>query len=345
MNITFLTKYSSNGASSRYRYFLYINDFIQKKSNIEVSNFFNTSYIDNLFNKKKSFYHIFLSYLNRFFVLLNSAKFLVIEYEVFPYLPYFIEAFLLRDKKYVLNIDDNIWDKYKNNIFLKKKYDKLCRNSSGIIVANDYLLKKARKLNHNILKIPTALDTSLYYQTEKENKYKKFSLVWIGSNITYKYIESHSSVFKALASEIDYQLIIIASKSLKNKSIDGVEMIFHDWSSEVEAQILSKSHVGIMPLDDDDFSKGKSAFKLIQYIASGLPLVASNIGENNNVVEDSINGFLVHNEAEWLESIKNLYLNSDLYTRFSKKSFEFSDKYSVDKYKDTYYKFLIESFN
>jgi glycosyltransferase involved in cell wall biosynthesis len=80
-------------------------------------------------------------------------------------------------------------------------------------------------------------------------------------------------------------------------------MVFYDWSSEIEAQILSKSHVGIMPLDNDDFSKGKSAFKLIQYMSCGLPLVASSVGENNNVVKNGRNGFLVKNEIEWIESI------------------------------------------
>jgi glycosyltransferase involved in cell wall biosynthesis len=344
MNLTFLTKYSSNGASSRYRYFLYISSLIQKDLNLEVSNFFDSSYLDLTYNKKRSYYHIFLSYLNRYLVLLNSAKFLVIEYEAFPYLPYFIESFLLRNKKYVLNIDDNIWDKYKNNVFLKNKYDKLSINSSGIIVANDYLFNKVKKLNNNIIKIPTALDTSLYHFTDRKKKYEKFSLVWIGTNITYKYIESHSSVFSKLTSKIDYQLVIIASKVLEKKAIDGVDMVFYDWSSEIEAQILSKSHVGIMPLDDDNFSKGKSAFKLIQYMSSGLPLVASCIGENKSVVKDGQNGFLVTNEIEWLESIQKLYYDTNLYSEFSLESKELSGNYSMNKYKDKYYNFLRNSF-
>ena len=335
MNITFLTKYTSKGASSRYRYFLYLKGFIQRGINLEVDSFFSTHYIDSLYQDKRSIYRILIAYIRRFFVLLNSASFLVIEYEVFPYTPYFIESFLLRKKQYVLNIDDNVWDNYKNTTLLKNKFDQLVANANGVIVANDFLFNKVGKLNTNIIKIPTALDTTLYSGGNQYKKFEKFSLVWIGTKITYKYIQSHAALFKKMATLLDYQLVIVASKGLKKYSIDGVNMVFYDWSSKVESEILAKSHVGIMPLDNDDFSKGKSSFKIIQYMSAGLPVIASGIGEN---------GFLVDNEISWIKSIEKLYNNDDLYRNFSSMSLVLSDKYSIDKYSDKYYNFLKSSF-
>ena len=93
MNITILTKYSSKGASSRYRYFLYLNKFIQKDINLEIDCFLDTSYIDSLYKNEKNIFRIIIAYIKRFFVLLNSANFLVVEYEAFPYIPYFLESF------------------------------------------------------------------------------------------------------------------------------------------------------------------------------------------------------------------------------------------------------------
>lgn len=344
MNITFLTKYTSKGASSRYRYFLYLNYFMQKGVNLEIDSFFNTLYIDSLYQEKRNIYQVFISYIKRFFVVLNSAEFLVIEYEVFPYIPYFVESFFLRKKQYVLNIDDNIWDNYKNSTLLKNKFDQLVINADGVIVANDFLFNKIGKLNSKVIKIPTALDTSLYYDNNQCKKFGKFSLVWVGTKCTYKYIQSHSDVFKKMASILDYQLVIVASKGLEKHAINGVNMVFYDWTSEVELDVLSRAHIGIMPLDNDSFSKGKSSFKIIQYMSAGLPVIASGIGENNIVVQDGVNGFLVNDMTSWIESINNLYSNDDLYIKFSNMSLALSNKYSIGNYTNKYYDFLKSSF-
>ncbi len=344
MNVTFLTKYSSKGASSRYRYFLYLNTFIQNDINLEIDGFLDTSYVDSLYKGNISVIKIVVAYIKRFFVIMNSAKFLVIEYEVFPYAPYFIEGFFLRNKQYVLNFDDNVWDKYKDNILLKKKFDQLSSGASGVIVANNFLYSKVVKLNKNIIKIPTVVDTELYKNTEKFEKFEKFSLVWVGTSTTYKYILSHANIFIELASLIDYQIIVVASKELSNKFIKGVNMKFYDWSSCNEIELIKKSHIGIMPLDNDNFSQGKSALKLIQYMSSGLPVVASSVGENNIVVSDGKNGFLVKNNTDWVDSIQSLHKDIVLYKNFSEKSLSISGDYSIANYGGKYCNFLKDSF-
>jgi glycosyltransferase involved in cell wall biosynthesis len=346
IDITILTKYTSKGASSRYRYFLYINELLAKDTNIEIDSFLDTSYLHNLYDKnKKNKVRILFSYFKRFFTMLNSANNLIIEYEIFPYLPYFIEKIFLNQKKYILNFDDNVWENYKNKPLLKNKFDNLVKNANGIIVANEFLKDKVSQLNNNIIKIPTVINLEHYKQDDSIDKFDKFSLIWIGSPATFSYIESNKHIFIKLAKKIKYQLVIIASKKLEQKQIDGIDMVFYDWSASMEVELIKKSHLGIMPLNKDLFSQGKSSFKLIQYMASGLPSIASDIGENRNVIEDNKSGFLVNSQDEWINAIMKLYKDRVLYDSFSKRAKETSYNYSMQKYFKKFYFFADEVFN
>jgi glycosyltransferase involved in cell wall biosynthesis len=342
--ITILTKYTSQGASSRYRYFLYINNLLREDTNIEIDSFLDTSYLKRLYSKQsKNKLKIILAYFKRFFVLANSADNLIIEYEALPYMPYAIERLFLKNKRYILNFDDNVWANYTNKKLLNTKYDNLVKDASGVIVANSYLEKKVSKLNQNVIKIPTVVDLESY-NTEDIAKFDKFSLVWIGSRATYKFIQSHAHIFQKLSEVIEYRLVIIASKSLEEEAIDGVDMCFYDWSSATEAEVLKQAHIGIMPLDDDDFAVGKSSFKIIQYMATGIPTVASSIGENSNVLKDNI-GFLADTTDEWIEAIQKLYNDKELYQSFCIESKKESYNYSMQKYYKEFDAFIKKTFD
>lgn len=346
IDITILTKYTSQGASSRYRYFLYINGLLKEDVNIEIDSFLDTSYLHKLYNQeKKSKFKIFISYFKRFFVLINSAENLIIEYEALPYIPYFIEYIFLKNKKYILNFDDNVWVNYENKRLLNNKFDNLVKNADGVIVANSFLEEKVSQLNRNIIKIPTVIDLQTYKNTIMSEKFNKFTLVWIGSPATYKYIKSHSHIFKKLSDIIDYKLVIIATKELIKDSLNGVEMEFYNWSSSCEIELLQKAHIGIMPLNDDMFSQGKSSFKIIQYMAAGLPAIASDIGENKNVLQHNKTGFLVKNEDDWIKAIVELYNNKKLYDNFTTQSMINAYEYSIQKYFKEFNLFIEKTFN
>jgi glycosyltransferase involved in cell wall biosynthesis len=124
----------------------------------------------------------------------------------------------------------------------------------------------------------------------------------------------------------------LAKKELAKERIPGVNMKFVDWSQEKEAELLSRSHIGIMPLTDDEFSKGKSAFKLIQYLAAGLPVIASPVGENNKVVEHGTNGYLADTPENWLECFNKLYKDNDCYSKMADNAVKSSVEYSIQKY-------------
>lgn len=342
-NISFFTKYTSLGATSRYRSFFFMRQMLNKDYNISIHSFLDSEYLENLYSKKpRKKSKIIFAYLSRIFSLLTASKNLIIEYELFSYAPYWVEKFFLKNKQYILNFDDNVWDNYKDKFWLKHKYDKLVQEANGIIVANDFLFEKVKSLNSTIIKIPTAIDLEDY--TEVAEKNKVFTLVWIGTPVTYRYIESHAEILKELAKKIKYELCIVATEGLSSRAISGVNMKFVEWSIENEVNYLKQAHIGIMPLDKDMFSQGKSSFKLIQYLAAGIPLVGSAIGENKNVIQDGINGFLVSADEQWIEKIELLYQNKLLREQIAINCQKDAYNYSIQKYFSLYKDFIDSAF-
>ena len=338
-NISFFTKYTSLGASSRYRSFFFMRQMLNKNYNISIHSFLDSEYLDNLYgNKPQNIWKIASSYFSQIFSLFTSSKNLIIENELFPYLPYWFEKIFLRHKHYILNFDDNVWSNYEDKFWLKNKYNKLIQGADGIIVANDFLVDKVKPLQSTIVKIPTVIDLEDYGDIAEKNKI--FTLVWIGTPITYRYIESHAKMFQELAEKIDYQLCVVATNALSERAIDGVNMKFIDWSLENEVAYLRQAHIGIMPLDNDGFSQGKSAFKLIQYLAAGIPLMGSPIGENNRVVENMKNGYLVSTNEEWIKKVELLYNDEQLYKQLALNSEKNAYNYSIQKYFPLYEDFI-----
>lgn len=345
-NLSFFTKYPTQGATSRYRSFAFASRLAELNYNIEIHSFMNIHYLSNLFAKKpKNRWQIFLSYCQRLFAVLRSSDNMIIERELFPYLPYGFEKLFLRNKRYILDFDDNVWEDYREKLLLDGKYDHLVKNAAGVIVGNNYLEHYVKKLNPNIIRIPTVINLEHYQANNSVQKFERFSLAWIGSSVTYRYIKSFAPMFQQLSKLIDFDLIIIASKQLELEKIDNVSMKFYDWSSETENFLLQQCHVGIMPLDNDDFSRGKSGFKLIQYQAAGLPMVASPVGENTHIIANTINGYLASNVSEWVSAVQSLASDTKLYSRMSTASKERSYQYSLQHYFPIYKQFLDASFN
>jgi len=343
-NISFFTKYTSQCATSRYRSFFFMRQMLNKDYNISMQSFLDSEYLENLYNNKpRNKFKILSSYFSRFFSLFTASNNLIIEYELFPYLPYWFEKLFLKNKKYILNFDDNVWDNYKDKFWLRNKYDKLVQGADGVIVANDFLFEKVKPLNSTIIKIPTAIDLEDYIEVTEKNKI--FTLVWVGTPETYHYIESHAEIFQALTENIDYELCIVANEKLSSRAIVGVNMKFVEWSLENEVLYLKQAHVGIMPLDKDMFSQGKSAFKLIQYLAAGIPLIGSAIGENNRVIHNGENGYLIFSESQWIEKIELLYHDEVLREEFSMNCQKDAYNYSIQKYFPIYKGFIDSVFD
>ena len=341
--ISFFTRYTTQGPSSRYRHFQFFSRLLKYNYNLDINSFLDIEYLDRLYNGKRvSKWKVLFSYIKRIIDVILSGKNLVIEYELFPYLPFCFERALLGQRRYILNYDDDMWHNYKKKILLRKKHDNLVINADGVIAANDVLFRRVIALNHNTIKIPTVIDLDDY--TERTAKFDQFTLVWIGTPVTYKYILSHKHVFQKLSEKLEYNLLIIASRALEKIKIENVSMTFYDWDPEQEVNLMNRSHIGIMPLDEDEFSKGKSAFKIIQYFACGLPVVVSGIGENKILIKNGVNGYQVNTDEEWLEKISEIYNDKDLYNSISNHNRGMAKEYSIQKYFSIYKEFLDKCF-
>jgi glycosyltransferase involved in cell wall biosynthesis len=305
VKIVFYTRYDKLGASSRYRFYNF-KEYFSDEYKLIFKPFFNNKYLKNKNKKKNNFFNIIFSYFRRILQIINqdTKSIYVIEKELLPFFPAFIEKLILAKKKYILDYDDAIYLNYKNILsrffFTYNKIENLVSGANYIIVGSDSLYSYLKKFNNNIILIPTVVN-NFSYDKVKVEKYNKISLVWIGTQSTSKYFLSILTDLKKL--KLKYDINIICIGALINDS----EIISIKWKKENEIEILKKSHIGIMPLFNDKWSESKCGFKILQYMASKIPVVASNIGQNKIIIDENT-GYLVKNN-EWYDKLEFLINN------------------------------------
>lgn len=326
--IAVCTRYSRLGASSRLRFYAYKELLEQQGIEPEFFPLLGDGYLKKLYAGKKSSLSGAVSLAKRFFSLPLMPSEMLIEYELMPFVPYEVESRLLSGCRYILAFDDAVWEKYRNTR-LEGKFEKLTSNASGVIAANNELAAYLGKYNSNIVKIPTAIELERY--SGNGEKYPRFTICWIGTPVTYKEcLLPFSEMLRKAASEVDFQLLVVAGKDLE--PVSGVDMKFVDWNIDTECEILKKCHVGIMPLPDTGFMRGKSAYKLIQYLGTGLPSIASPVGENAVLLSRKEVGFAVRSDEEWINAVKILKNDSETYCRLSRNARQLAEEYSTAKY-------------
>ena len=323
INIILFTRYSDLGASSRLRMIQYIPFFEEHDLVCKVSPFFNEKYLKNLYsNKKINLLNLVWLFLRRFVTLFSVKKYdlIWIEKEVFPYMPSFFESIIcFFGVKYIVDYDDDIFQNYEkfNSIFYKSKFSNFLKESSLVVVCNDYLYSRVESFGaKNILKIPTVVDIYKYQKRSYSSDYKEFRIGWIGSPSTTKYLYILKSVLEKLSTKYSIKLIVVGGSKLENFNIP-VES--HNWSETSESEIIRSFDVGIMPLSKTKWEEGKCGYKLIQYMAAGLPVIATCFGMNKEIVDKEI-GFLATDENDWRLAFEYFINNNDQIKVFGEKS-------------------------
>jgi len=213
------------------------------------------------------------------------------------------------------------------NFFLSNKFKKIFNlDNTEIFSGNKYNQKEVLKMNPNI-KInifPTVVDISNYERRTNTYKSKDFTIVWIGSPSTSIYLKVMLNALKILNNEHKIRLRFIGSAYIE---LEGLQFESYMWNEKTEIELISECHVGIMPLMNDDWSKGKCGFKLIQYMACKIPSVASPVGVNQEIIDHGINGFLAKEDKDWIQYILKLKNDQQLYRKFSLSAFEKISKY------------------
>lgn len=318
--IFLLTKYSRQGASSRLRTFQYIPFLTKIGFDVQVFSFFDDEYIHRLYYGKKNLLHIIYYYIRRMYQLQSArhADVIWIEKEIFPWLPWWLEKLLLPSGvPIVADYDDaifHIYDTHRSR-FVRKilglKIDHVMKSSCAVCVGNDYLAERAKSAgSENIFKIPTVVDIDAYQNKKKYQSHDQCCIGWIGTPKTWK--EHCLPMLPLLSKIIAKNNSIFHAIGAGKSEVEIPNFKFLEWSEKTEISQIQNLDIGIMPLSDTLFSRGKCGYKLIQYMACGIPVIATPLGVNKKIVEHGVTGFLVENEHEWGLALEKLLSNPEL---------------------------------
>jgi glycosyltransferase involved in cell wall biosynthesis len=317
-SILVLTRYSDKAASSRQRHLIFLPALRAAGFLPTVAPLFDDDYIASLYgNGDTKVLRLVWFYARRLRWLAKARRFDLtwIEKEALPWLPAWAERIFLSRLPYVVDFDD-VWHlRYAHHPrawirhLLGDKFERLITRAAVVVAANDVIAEWARAAGTaRVVRLPTVVDTDRYPVRPPPDG--PTTIVWIGTPVTQIFLTLVASPLRELQQRLHVRFRAIGVGA--NFSLPGVDVECVEWRKEAEADMLASCHIGIMPLPDDEWSSGKSAYKLIQYMAAARPAVASAVGANIKVVIDGQTGFLVRTPQEWVEALTRLIIDREL---------------------------------
>lgn len=353
--ILFLTLHRPNRSpSQRFRFEQYLSYFKENNYNCFWSYLIENEEADKQFYSSNNYlgkFKIFSkSIIKRFSEIRNSHTYdlIFIQRECFMLGTTFFERKFSKKGKVVFDFDDAIWlqnvsKANKSLAFLKnpQKTKGIISISNLVFAGNEYLANYAKQYNANVKVIPTTIDTLNHHNQVKIHKEKEvITIGWTGTHSTLKYLEDLGGVVEALSNKFTFRFLVICDKA---PSLNWKGLEFTKWKRETEIEDLLQIDIGIMPLSDTEWAKGKCGFKILQYMALGIPAVAAPVGVNKEIVEHGINGYLASTSKDWIMYITRLAKDANLRNRMGKAGRQtVVDKYSVEANKDLYLKYFKE---
>ncbi len=311
-----LTRYERLGASSRLRFYQYLPALEAAGLRVQVSALFSDDYVRGLQQGRRRVADVAAAYARRMAAAARRGAFdlLWIEKELQPWLPAWVERLLLGGQvPYVLDYDDAVFHQYDQHPsawvrrWLGRKHGQLMRRAALVVAGNDYIADHARAAGASAVEVlPTVIDLARYPATDGRPEAAGLPTVgWIGQRATASFLQPLAPVFRQLAGDgvARFSAVGIDAAAL------GLPMGAEPWSEATEVSSIRRFDVGIMPLLDGPFERGKCGYKLIQYMACGLPVVASPVGVNRQIVEHGVNGFLAETPEQWATALRTLLAN------------------------------------
>ena len=311
-HILLLSRYTRLGASSRLRFFQYLPYLEKMGFSFTIRPFFEDNYLAELYKGKMRLFSVLKSYVCRFVTILNAKRFDAVwmEAELFRWLPASVEEVLCPSAvPLVVDYDDAIFDWYESQRFpgssclLGQKINRIMEKADLVVVGNDYLGSYADSAGaKRIEKVPTVVDIDRYSVPVRDES-RRVRVGWIGTPVTAKFL---SQISEALQTIVNHYGVSIVAVGAKPQQWDGLPVEVRPWQESTEVAEIQDFDIGVMPLPDEPYERGKCGYKLIQYMACGKPVVASPVGMNTEIVRDGENGFLAATVDEWVDGLSRL---------------------------------------
>jgi glycosyltransferase involved in cell wall biosynthesis len=305
-----LTDGSFDHASSRTRAIQYFGLF---KENLDMD----ILWIPRIgIKKEKSFYKYLISPIAKRYFFIKQIIYILFRRFDFVYIQrYFIKSFLIKELKrknaiIFFDFDDAIYVDKTGENSNRKKTEVIFRHSNHIVVSSKELEAHCNLTGFfNVSVITTPVDPERFFVHSARHK-KTLVIGWIGSPYTTHFLKIIERVFIELSHKQIFKLMLVgANPTFK---IESINMEVIPWNYDMEPELINQMDIGIMPLPDEEYARGKGGYKLLQYMSAGIPVVASPIGINSEIVRHGQNGFLAKNKEEWIKFISILLEDAEL---------------------------------
>lgn len=266
----------------------------------------------------------------------------------------FFEKQMSKRSKLIFDLDDSIWMTQTGDIksankflyFLKdpNKTKHIIEAAHMVFAGNPYIADFASKHNKNVKIVPTTIDTDEYAYVKRTDE-GQICIGWSGSVTTIIHFEFVLEALKVIKKKYGERVrfLVVGSADFKNEELGIVGL---PWSKERELEDFRSMDIGLMPLPDDEWTKGKCALKGLQYMSFGIPCIMSPVGVNSAIIQDGVNGFLASNQAEWVKSLSDIIDSFELRQRIGKAGRDtVVNQYSIEANKVLYVKYFNELTN
>ncbi|MEO1653170.1 MAG: glycosyltransferase family 4 protein, partial [Bacteroidota bacterium] len=323
MKILFLFPYpSGTAASQRFRFEQYLDDLQAQGIRVDRQAFLDEKTWKILYQPGHYFQKlagIVSGFLRRYLLLFRVSKYhyIFIHREGTPLGPPLLEWMLARvlRKKIIFDFDDAIWlpnttasNALAARLKFHQKTTQIIKWSYRVSAGNTYLANYARKSNPAVVINPTTIDTEHWHNRVKIHREEaKLVIGWTGTHSTLPYLDMLVPVLARLEKEYAFDLLVIANQP-PHFSLDS--LVFQAWRKQEEIDDLLRMHIGLMPLQDDPWAQGKCGFKALQYMALGIPALASPVGVNTEIINSGEDGYLCLREEDWERSLRQLLSRS-----------------------------------
>lgn len=240
----------------------------------------------------------------------------IVHAELFPGLPAWLELLLL-PKKFIYDLDDAMFLKTRfwfppviRQLLVGKIY-RIMKHAQAVTAGSRYLCEQARRMNRVVVYLPSSVNTRDYCPVPRSEN-GEFTIGWVGSPSTENYLNLIYEPLAQLAAERPVRVVLVGGSF--NKQSPGLMVEKLAWTRKAEPNHIRRFDVGVMPLPDDDWARGKCGYKLLTYMACGIPVVASRVGANIDIVNPAC-GYLASSTQDWLTAFRELQADPELRLR------------------------------